>query len=735
MSVNQKEAAAKKDRYKVHPGEPGCNAVTDFKDGRPIMENPPVALAPPSSPLLPYVIQEQIEGKPVILSPRDEIAHYRLIFVRALEAEISKKDKPISEAIRRFLFGYNSGLLLPIVRKKLGPVSWRTAYRFREAFDKGGVESLAPEYGKKGISKITEHEKNLLLTLLLHPNRLKVAYVITLTKNYLKRQGIESLSSDRTLRRFADQFEKEHNDIWVLHREGEKALDDKVLPYIERDRNLLDVGEGLVADGHRLNFQMTDAFTGKPCRAAVVFFWDWRSAYPLGWEIMPEENIQCIFTAFRNAVLTLGKMPKWILIDNGKAFKARLFTSDINLTETEIVGMFARLNINVHFASPYNAKSKPIERFFETFGDQFERLMESFIGSSIEDKPAWTKRNEKLARSLHNPKIPIFSEINDRMFEWREFYVDQPSRGLGGQTPREIFKTGKGPGVDPAELVHLMMPREIKRITRNGIDLFGCYWHNEALYGLRDHVVIKYSLSDLSQIYCFYKNEFLCTLKPLPKTHPMASESGTPKDMEDVKRRIAQKRGLKKQTVKLYKMLGRKADALPWKEIVQEIPDVNEIIEKIEAEKPRPPIISPFIDGIDCSNEVGPLFSQEPNLTDSKSQKNEIVSPFIDEQIQKDLPTKGPAKKLIIVDPRTGLSRPSDGRVFKNEFEYYDWYRAIEEMSPGVLNEADWGKIETYEGSEEWEDYYGRSKYARMAKAASDSGNSDLESRNQEVRK
>jgi putative transposase len=690
MSINQKEALAKRDRYKVHPGEPGCSVVTDFKDGRPVLENPPVALAPQS--LLPSIIQEQIQCKPVILSSRDEIAHYRLIFVKALEAEISKKDEPVLETIKRFVFGYNSGYLLPAVHKKLGPISWRTAYRFREVFDKGGVEGLVPEYGKKGISKTTDHEKNLLLTLLLHPNRLKIAYAITLTKNFLKKQGIESPSSERTLRRFADQFEKEHNDIWVLHREGEKALDDKVLPYIERDRNLLDVGEGLVADGHRLNFQMIDAFTGKPCRAAVVFFWDWRSAYPLGWEIMPEENIQCIFTAFRNAVLTLGKMPKWILIDNGKAFKAKLFTSDINLTETEILGMFARLNINVHFASPYNAKSKPIERFFETFGEQFERLMESFIGNSIGDKPAWTKRNEKLARSLHNPRIPIFSEINDRMFEWREFHVDQPSRGLGGQTPREIFDAGKGPGVDPGELVHLMMAREIKRITRNGIDLFGCYWFSEALYGLRDRVVIKYSLSDLSKIYCFHDNEFLCTLEPLPKTHPMASESGTPKDMEEVKRRITQKRGLKKQTVKLYKMLGRKAESLPWKEIIQEIPDVIETIEKIEAEKFKTTPISPFVDGSEITTEeLNRAFPPDEN------------------EIQVD-PETGLAK-LLWVDPRSGLSRPTKNDYFDSMWEYYDWYKKIEKEFPGALNDKDWAHLRDFEATKLCRGLYGGSDY------------------------
>lgn len=641
--------AAKKDRLRVHRGEPGCHVVTPLWDGDPLIENPPVALTSPSSPSLPAVIPE--ESKATILSHCDEIAHYRYNLIRFfLEAEGSQKGKSRSEIIDQFLNAYNTGRLFPDLYQKLEHVSRPTLYRWLKVFTEGGIENLAPQTGRKGMSVITEPEKNLLLTILLHQNRIKVGHAIRLTKYILAQKDISSPSCNRTLRRYIDEFRKEHYDLWTLNREGEKALDDKVLPYIERDRNLIEVGEGLVADGHRLNFQVINPFTGKPCRAAMVLFWDWKSDFPVGWEIMLEESIQCIATAFRNAILTLGKTPKWVLMDNGKAFKARIFTSDLNLTETEIRGMFARLDVNTHFAWPYNAKSKPVERFFGVFTEWFERLMPSFTGSSIEDKPAYLKRNEKLARSAHDPWIPGIPEVNDLMYQWREFYIDQSSRGLGGKTPREVFEAGKGPGVNPAELTYLMMPREIKTIHRNGIDLFGCYWYGETLYGLKDQVLIKYSLSDLSQIYCFYKNEFLCTLKPRPKTHPMASESGTPKDMEDVKRMIAQKKSLKNQTVKLYKLLGKKQEQLPWKEIIQEVPNVVEAIEKIEAEKPKPKFISPFAD--------------EP------ADNEPCVAP----------PEKG--KIDMMADHGSPLSCP----YFKEGYEMFDWYCAHD---PEEFNIAD----------------------------------------------
>ena len=593
MSNNQSGTASKIDHYRVHRGEPGCHVVTPLKDGAPVIENLPVALASPSASSVPSLIDEQAEG--AVTSLDNEKANFRFALVNLLNQEEAKKDRPKGDVINNLLKLYNSGILLPNVYEKLGPVSRATLYRLQEAFDKGGVEGLAPQKGQKGVSKITDHEKNYLLTILMRPNRIKKAYAITLTKEILKLRGIESPSGERTLRRFIDQFEKEHSDIWVLSREGEKAFDDKILPYAERDWQLLEVGEGLVADGHRLNVQVINPYTGKPCRPVLVMFWDWRSSYCLGWDIMIEENIQCIASALRNSILALGKIPKFVYLDNGKAFRSDFFTEDINFEDTELPGMFNRLNIRVHFAQPYNAQSKPIERIFGILNEQLERLMDSYIGSSIEDKPAWTKRNEKLARSAHNFRVPTIQEASELICAWRDRYAERPSRGRDGLRPIDIFNEGKGPGVNPLELIYLMMEREIKTVHRNGITWLGWHWFNEALIGLRDKVVIRYSLSDLSQIFVFYKNEFLCTARPVEKVHPMASESENPKDMEAVKEVIRLKKRAKNTTRKLLDLLGTKMAAqIDWDRTRSG--EIAETIQAIE-EKQRPEMvpISPWL--------------------------------------------------------------------------------------------------------------------------------------------
>ena len=118
-------------------------------------------------------------------------------------------------------------------------------------------------------------------------------------------------------------------------------------------------------------------------------------------------------------------------------------------------------------------------------------MIPSYIGASIEDKPAGTKRNESFAQSLHNPYVPTIEEANELIRAWRDRYAERPSRGRDGLRPTDIFEQGKGPGVDPNELIYLMMDYEIENIHRNGITWLGGHGYDDALYGLKDKVIKK----------------------------------------------------------------------------------------------------------------------------------------------------------------------------------------------------------------------------------------------------
>ena len=256
-------------------------------------------------------------------------------------------------------------------------------------------------FGEKTRKSIlSEVEKTELLKNLLHPNQLNIGKAIKYTKMALTQHGFKSLCCDLTYRRFANNYKNEHYNIWIEAREGNKALHDKVLPYITRDVSKLEVGDVIVGDGHRLSFFVKNPYTGNPVRPTLVAYQDWKSGGFVGFEIMLEENTQCIASALRNSIINLGKVPKFVYQDNGRAFKAKYFI------ENGISGLFTNLGIQPIYAKPYNAKAKPIERLFIELQNSFEVMLPSYTGTSIVKKPAQLKRNEKLHKSILTMDLP-----------------------------------------------------------------------------------------------------------------------------------------------------------------------------------------------------------------------------------------------------------------------------------------------------------------------------------------
>ena len=443
----------------------------------------------------------------------------------------------------------------------LGKISRGSLHRWKASLN--GTEDytrLIPNYRYVSVNEyrtcLTDEEIKIFMSLLLHPNRICIGKAIALTKYKLKEQDQSFIPADITFRRYAKWFKDNNYDKWVLARDGEKALSDKVEPYIKRDASLLDVGDILVADGHKLAFQVINPFTGKPCRATLVGFLDWKSTALVGYEIMLEENTQCIASALRNAIINLDMIPKIVYQDNGRAFRAKYFTDDKGFGELGFYGLYAKLGIETVFARPYNARSKVIERFFKEFQEGFEKLMPSYVGSSIINKPAYLKRNEKFHSNLHNDYIPTIEETIKMIDMWLKFKNSQPCTNAPNMTIAEVLENRKKQNIDKSLLDDLMMATEVKTIQRNGVRFLNCDYFDERLYGLRGKVLVKYNLFDLTNVKVFTpKGEYLCTADRVTETHPMAKILGTVEDLEDYKQKIQKQQKLKRKTINSVKKL------------------------------------------------------------------------------------------------------------------------------------------------------------------------------------
>lgn len=587
---------------------------------------------------------------PIITDKARLTANHRINIVKSA-LEYRKKYKTQKEADFEFLDLYNTGLYLPKAYEFFGSISIGTLRRYIQSYKKSeNIESLIPQYkiSKQGeYNGILDSEmKKILLTLLLHQNQFNFNKAIKLTKEILIRNGYqrEELPCDLTFKRFAEHFKKNNYAEWTLKREGIKAYHDKVEPYIERDISKIEVGDVIIADGHVLNFQVINPFTGKPTRATLVGFLVWKSTALVGYEIMMTENTQCIASALRNAILNLGLIPKVVYQDNGRAFKSKYFQHS-DFEEDDFNGVYANLGIHSVFAKPYNARAKVIERFFLEFQEEFEKLMPSYIGTSIENRPAWMNRNEKLHLQIHQKQtknhIPTVQEVIKYIDCWLEYHNSKPCPNDRSRSIQEVLNSVQRQDINKSALDYLMMKTEGRTINKHGITFLNMHYRSEAILGLRDKIYIRYSLFDLSKVYVYSaKGEFLCVAHRVQKVHPMARILGSVKDMEEYNQQYKKQQKIKSRLIKKVKAFYQTED-IPLLEIEPEVID-----------------------------EITPILEEEP-----KSKKERKKTPREQQ-----------------------MNRP----FFNSDYEKYEWL-----LKHGCTNSEDRVWILNYQKSDEYLNLYG----------------------------
>ena len=476
----------------------------------------------------------------------------RLYVTYILQAPWGKKDQAKAEFIAIY-----KEKEWPNLFAILGEVSLQSLERWKKTIeDTSDPYALADKRGshKKGKRSLTVEQGAILIRLALNPNNPKVSYVIRLAQAIMQKRGIDH-HSKATYRRYLLEYKARNYDKWVFAREGEKALNDKVAYNIKRDYSKINVGDVLVADGHVLNFDIVNPWTGKPKRMALILWYDMKSNMPMGWEIMPTENTAAISSALRRAIVALGKIPKCVYLDNGKAFKSRFFTNSPDFSEDGFAGLYARLGIETTFAWAYHGQSKTVERFFGIFHEA-EVWIPTYVGSSIANKPPRMHRGEKLHVALWEKAMQGLAVTLDQAHAMIASFFDDysqreqgPESHMAGQRPIDVFTDGRGPGVDGAELRELMMDVTVKRIGQDGIRLWKEDYYHPALYGRRHPVVVRYDLQDRSSILVYEEDgAFIGKAEPRQGVHPMA-KLGSEEDQQILKEQIEQKRSLAATTI------------------------------------------------------------------------------------------------------------------------------------------------------------------------------------------
>lgn len=608
------------------------------------------------------------ESNTVIPDWAYKVGMARFKLVSEWRQAISKSKTTKGKTTEIFLLAYSSGQLLPDVYDVLCEASDKTLYRWDKRLRDNGDDYrvLCDRRGKwsngkkKGLGQIGPEMEKVFLGCWLTPNRMSVAMAYEASKAILVRQG-HTVSSYKSVLRFSQRFDEHHHDLVTLKRNGEKALKDKVGPYIARNSQLLAVGDVLFCDGHVMNFRCIHPTTGKPFRPTLICWFDWRSRMPVGWTIMPTEDTVAISTALHMSIKTLGQYPRVAYIDNGKAFRSKFF-SDNDADLGELNGLYARLGIAVQYSRPYEARTKIVERWFRTFDEQCQRLMASYTGASIEGKPAWMMRNEKYHAATHSEYIPTIEEAGKVFHAYVMWYGQQSHRGMGGQRPLDLLHGGLGDGVDMAELDRHFLFRQQIMPRRCGFTIGGVRFESDALYGLNKPVMAMFNWADMSEIHLHSvgDGERIGTARPTEALHPLARHFGDELDLQKIKDANKRQRQLKSSTLRL----ARDFDGENGESAVQSLPWMKtESVPLKVVPKPKVVAAEPSMD----EKEKAHLEALQTKLKVLPTAMPKRPSFFADELARYEWCFEQTAKK--------GLDLPTEDQNFMSCYEASDEYR------------------------------------------------------------
>jgi putative transposase len=327
--------------------------------------------------------------------------------------------------------------------------NWRTIYN---KYEKGGLMAIVPQWGKRKSTVPDIYQERFNAEFL----KQGAPSVESCWKQVL---GFFSRTEkDFDIKKFpsAKAFERRllkempESSAFLL-RHGPAKWNRKYGYSIERDYSKLKAGEVWVSDHAQLDVaaEMPD---GKLRYLWVTVWADVKTGKWLGWCIHEEgPNSDHIFLAFYRAAAKYG-IPSDIIIDNGKDYRCKSFTGGRDWWKLEIDEQYTNslvqsLHIIPHFAWPYNAQSKIIERTFRKVNQGFSCHLAGYRGPDIPRKPEALVDQKSAGQIWKRDKL--VSEFDKFI---TEVYNRDSSDGkvLQGMCPDELWEKEYPQSIDQA---------------------------------------------------------------------------------------------------------------------------------------------------------------------------------------------------------------------------------------------------------------------------------------------
>lgn len=321
-----------------------------------------------------------------------------------------------------------------------------------------------------------------------------------------------------------------------LHRLGQRKYDATTSPFIERDYTRIVIGgierpmqsnDVWCADHHQFDVWVKVPGREKPTRPWLCGWQDIRSRKLVGFAIVPDApDSATIIAALRHGLIDCGT-PLIALTDNGKDFDSfalqgitkkqrRQHRTSNAEPRTPNSGVLGMLGVEVRHAREYNAKSKPIERFFGTLCGRFSKLWDTYCGSDPKTRPEQLTDPRQRERTL--AKAPDFQAFCDSFPDWlaADYHTNpHAGHGMDGQSPAHVYQRElvvKRP-VDSRLLDSLTLRRTPPlKVGRNGVTWMKLTWGRVELADrMGEFVCLAIDDRDMQQAQVYTpEGKFLC---------------------------------------------------------------------------------------------------------------------------------------------------------------------------------------------------------------------------------
>lgn len=304
------------------------------------------------------------------------------------------------------------------------------------------------------------------------------------------------------------------------YRLGEKRWKSVYEPTIMRGYGHLRPNQRWVGDHCRLDFFAHNQ-RGAVDRPWLTAWMDERSRKIVGWHVSFAPNSDTILAALRNGIRAYGA-PQELYVDNGKDYVCRALTGNPRLLRRvgadpdQFSPLAQRLGLVTHFATPYNARAKAIERQFHTMHQRFDRLFDTYCGGNPDEVPETLRTDIRKGRV----EVPTLDMVRQYYTDWLEAdYHLRPHSGDGmdGRTPHEVFNN-EDPlpkrSLSDEELDFVLRKVVTARITKQGVRYSGVIYGGSQI-ALRprigEEVQLRIDPSDASEvIVCDLQGRFIC---------------------------------------------------------------------------------------------------------------------------------------------------------------------------------------------------------------------------------